>query len=306
MSNTVLGAIFGIAAGAIWGGMYVVSDVVLTVIPPFTLLTLRLILGILVLGMFLRWKWTELRHPNYSELARLLGVGLLGFGISVGAQFVGTDKSTAVNGSLVTSASPAFILLFAALILREKLTVQRIAAVALATIGVIIIIDPGKANFNSDTFFGDLMLAAAAVTWGIFSVVLKQVSENFDAILVTCFGFVGGLFLTVPASALELTNRPIGTVDGEVLLGVLYLGIVSTAGAMWLWNRAFMLVDASTASLFFFAQPLVGAVLSVIVLHQVITSGLLLGGILIGIGVLFSLYPLEKLMARKTNPAPQI
>src|SRR5574341_627563 len=73
-----------------------------------------------------------------------LGVGMVGFGVSLGAQFVGTDLSTAVNGALVTSASPAFILLFAALILREKLSVRRIASVALATAGVLVIVDPRR------------------------------------------------------------------------------------------------------------------------------------------------------------------
>ncbi|MBC7810894.1 MAG: EamA family transporter, partial [Burkholderiales bacterium] len=49
------GAIYGLLAAAIWGGMYVVSDVVLKVIPPFTLLTIRLILGAVVL-LVIRWR----------------------------------------------------------------------------------------------------------------------------------------------------------------------------------------------------------------------------------------------------------
>src|SRR5262245_38307746 len=117
----LIGAIYGLTAAAIWGGMYVVSDVVLQTIPPFTLLTIRLIMGALVLGPLV-WRQSragKVRLPTQSEVVTLLGVGLLGFGVSVGAQFVGTDKSTAVNGSLVTSASPAFIALFAVLILRE-------------------------------------------------------------------------------------------------------------------------------------------------------------------------------------------
>ena len=67
----------------------------------------------------------------------------------------------------MTSASPAFILLFAALILRERLTAQRIAAVALATIGVIVIIDPAKADFSSETFTGNVALALAARDVGL-------------------------------------------------------------------------------------------------------------------------------------------
>jgi drug/metabolite transporter (DMT)-like permease len=69
------------------------------------------------------------------------------------------------------------------------------------------------------------------------------------------------------------------------------LGVVSTAGAMWLWNRSFALVDASIASLFFFAQPVVGAVLSVILLGQQFTPALALGSLLIGTALLLSLSP---------------
>lgn len=301
MSDMLKGALYGLSAAAIWGGMYVVSDVVLKVIPPFTLLTIRLVLALLVMGVIVYLRRAKLRMPNRSEVIRLMGVGLLGFGVSVGAQFVGTDLSNAINGALVTSASPAFILIFAAIILREKLTMQRIAAVALATIGVLVILDLSKADFSSAAFVGNLALAAAALTWGLFSVLLKKVSTEMDTMVVTLFGFAGGLFLTIPAAAVELTQRSIGTIDGGVILGILYLGVVSTAGAMWFWNQAFTLVDASVASLFFFAQPLVGAILGVVILGQEMTSSLLIGGVLIGLGVLFSIYPLDKVVRRLAN-----
>jgi len=295
MTIMLKGALYGLTAAAIWGGMYVVSDVVLRTVPPFTLLTIRLVFGLLILAPMV-WRQkraSDLRLPNRAELLTLLGVGLLGFGVSVGAQFVGTDKSTAINGSLVTSSSPAFILLFAVLILREKLTLQRIAAVFLATVGVLIIIDLSKADFSSDTFAGDIALSVAAVTWGLYSVLVRQVSISFDTLVVTMFAFCGGLLLTIPASLLELSGRAIGQITIGTILGTLYLGIVSTAGAMWLWNRAFALVDASVASLFFFAQPLVGAFLSVVLLNQPLTPNLWIGSILIAVGLLLSLAPVK-------------
>jgi drug/metabolite transporter (DMT)-like permease len=285
------GALYGLTAAAIWGGMYVVSDIVLQTIPPFTLLTIRLLLGILVLApmVMMQHRDNRVRLPTRQETMSLLGVGFIGFGISVGAQFVGTDKSTAINGSLVTSSSPAFILLFAALILREKLTLQRIGAVLLATVGVFVIVDLSKANFSSETFQGDIALTVAAVTWGLYSVLVRLVSQKLDTLVVTLFAFCSGLMLTLPAALLELANRPVSEITFGTILGILYLGIVSTAGAMWLWNRAFALVDASIASLFFFAQPLVGAFLSVLVLSQQITPHLWIGSILIGAGVVLSL-----------------
>lgn len=295
MSTQVRGIIFGLLAAAIWGGMYVVSDVVLKTIPPFTLLTIRLLLGVLVLGIMVSFQREKVRSLTKSQVIQLIGIGILGFGISVGAQFVGTDESSAINGSLVTSASPAFILIFAALLLHEKLTTQRILAVVMATSGVIIIIDPSKADFGSETFRGNIALAIAAITWGLYSILIRQISIKIDTLIVTLIAFFGGLMLTIPAALIELQTRPIGAVDGGTVLGVLYLGVVSTAGAMWLWNRAFALIDGSIASLTFFAQPLVGAVLSVILLHQEVQTSLLIGGLLITLGVLLSVYPAEKL-----------
>jgi drug/metabolite transporter (DMT)-like permease len=93
----------------------------------------------------------------------------------------------------------------------------------------------------------------------------------------------------VPAAILELPTSPIGSITFGIVLGVLYLGIISTALAMVLWNRAFALVEASIASLFFFAQPLVGVLLASIFLKQQLTPNVLVGGSLIIAGVLFSM-----------------
>lgn len=291
-SNTIRGAFYGILAASIWGSMYVVSDVVLPIIPPFTLLTLRVALGLIVLlAVYIPTQGIP-KLPR-AMIPQLLLVGLIGFGVSLGAQFIGTDKSTAVNGALVTSASPAFIVLFAVLLLREKLTPLRLLAIILASIGVLVILDPTQADFSSDTFVGDMFLAVAAVSWGLYSVLVRRVSTQspINTLLVTIVCFVGGLIFSIPASLIELGSRPIGEVDINIILGVLYLGIVSTAVAMSLWNRAFALVSATVASLFFFAQPLSGALLASIFLGQEMTTGLWIGGGLIVLGVLLSLLP---------------
>ena len=237
--NLILGSIYGISAAAIWGGMYVVSDVTLTVIPPFTLLSLRIVLGILALLPF-AWR-AGAALPSRRATVHLLAVGALGLGISLGAQFAGTDLSTAVNGALVTSASPAFVTLFAIFILRERLTLPRLLAVLLASAGVMLIVDPASADFREDTFAGDIFLAIAAVTWGLYSVLVRFVSlkRQLHSLTVTIFALFGGLLFSLPASLHELTHRSVGSVDGGILLGVAYLGFVSTALALLLWNRAF-------------------------------------------------------------------
>lgn len=284
------GALYGITAASIWGSMYVVSDLVLLIVPPFTLLTLRIALGLAVLLPLSLRRGQSL--PGRRSLRSLLAVGVVGLGISLGAQFLGTDLSTAVNGALVTSASPAFVVLFAVLLLRERMTLQRLAAIVLASAGVLIILNPASADFASDTFTGDAFLAVAAVTWGLYSMLVRRVTlcQATPALMVTIVALLGGLLVSIPASVLELTQRPIGAMSLEIVLGILYLGIVSTAFALLLWNRAFSLVPATIASLFFFAQPLAGALLAAVFLGQRMTETLWLGGILIALGVLLSLY----------------
>ncbi|MCE2470560.1 MAG: DMT family transporter [Anaerolineae bacterium] len=284
------GALYGITAASIWGSMYVVSDLVLLIVPPFTLLTLRIALGLAVLLPLSLRRGQSL--PGRRSLRSLLAVGVVGLGISLGAQFLGTDLSTAVNGALVTSASPAFVVLFAVLLLRERMTLQRLAAIVLASAGLLIILNPASADFASDTFTGDAFLAVAAVTWGLYSVLVRRVTlrQATPALMVTIVALLGGLLVSIPASILELSQRPIGAMSVEIVLGILYLGIVSTALALLLWNRAFSLVPATIASLFFFAQPLAGALLAAVFLGQRMTETLWLGGILIALGVLLSLY----------------
>src|SRR6266545_940411 len=146
MNRKVVGILCGLGAASIWGGMYVVSKVVLEVIPPFSLVTIRLLLGALTLLLVLFFKG----FPRIlrKEVTQVLGVGFVGYGVSLGFQFLGTKLSTAANGSLVTSATPAFVLLFAYLLLGEPITSRRLLALFLATLGVIAVIDPRSAQLN--------------------------------------------------------------------------------------------------------------------------------------------------------------
>ncbi|HRK91316.1 MAG TPA: DMT family transporter, partial [Anaerolineales bacterium] len=138
--HTLAGLFAGLAAASIWGGMYVVSKVVLDVIPPFSLLFLRLILGALTLGIVIYFRDKKAGQKTVITKEFFWTsflVGFVGYGISLGFQFVGTKLSTASNGALVTSATPAFVLLFAPFLLGEKATPRRILALVISTLGVL-------------------------------------------------------------------------------------------------------------------------------------------------------------------------
>jgi drug/metabolite transporter (DMT)-like permease len=285
----------GLAAAAIWGGMYVVSKVVLEVIPPFALLTSRLLLGFLALWLVIAWQGRSSGLPRHGfrltrrQFISAFGVGLVGYGVSLGFQFVGTKLSTAANGALVTSATPALVLPFAWLLLKEPVTTRRLAAILVASLGVLAVIDPRSADWSSDLFLGNLSLLGAALTWAIYSVLVRKVSsDGVDLLQATAVFLLGGLPITIPLGAWELSAQGMGHITPAILGGILFLGIISTAIAMFLWNYAFARLPAATASLTFFAQPVVGALLGWFFLGEQITALFLLGGVLIGLGILVS------------------
>lgn len=65
-----------------------------------------------------------------------------------------------------------------------------------------------------------------------------------------------------------------------VVAAVLYLGVASTAVAWYAWYKGLEYVDAGTVAVFFFAQPVVGTALGVLVLGESIGAGFLFGGML--------------------------
>ena len=266
--------------------MYVVSKAVMAVIPPFSLLTSRLLLGILTLLIIAIAK--KKLSVNKKDFWNIFWVGFIGYGISLGFQFVGTDLSTAANGSLVTSATPAFVLIFAALFLREKITPKHLLALIVASLGVLAVIDPRSAQLDLSLFWGNMSLVAAALTWALYSVLIRKVTRDVDVLTVSLIAFVGGVPTSIAAGAYEISTQGLGTITPGVIAGILFLGIICTAVAMYLWNTAFALLDASVASLTFFAQPVVGTILSAIFLGEVITPLFLFGGLLIGIGLVIA------------------
>jgi drug/metabolite transporter (DMT)-like permease len=179
-------------------------------------------------------------------------------------------------------------LLFAYFLLGEPITSRRLIALLLASLGVVAVIDPRSAQLNPDLFTGNLILIGAAITWALYSVLVRKVTRDTHILLFSALAFLGGLPVSVPVGAWELSRLGLGVINLSILGGVLFIGIISTALAMVLWNTAFTHLDAGLASLTFFAQPVMGTLLGWLFLHEHITPLFLFGGALIGVGLIIS------------------
>ncbi len=290
MNRRLAGALSGLTAASLWGGMYVVSKVVLTVVPPATLVLLRYVIALPILWLAARLSHT--RGIQRADWPKLALTAFVGFGVSLLAQFAGTKLSTAAAGALITSATPAFIVLFAWWILHERASGRQWAGLGLATVGVLVVSllgDRTATETAANPLLGNLLLIVAAVTWALYSVLVKLNSQTYSALAITLAVTALGIPIVAPVAAVELQTQTIGTLTLPSIWGILYIGIGATAIAFFLWNKSFELLDAATASLFFFAQPVVGTLLSAIFLGEQLSWSFLVGGALILLGALLGM-----------------
>ncbi|MCM3558020.1 DMT family transporter [Brevibacillus borstelensis] len=282
----LFGALCLTLAAAIWGGVYVVSKVVLEEIPPFTLLIIRFAIASVVLGVFVVARREFIAKQDFPMI---MAIAFVGVTISIGAQFLGTKLSTAHMGALITAASPAFIALFAVWLLKERIHKLQLAGILLATIGVLIVIGiPDEADAQS-SLLGNLILLVAAVSWGLYTVMSKKATLRYSSLAVTTYVALFGLIFTCPVMVWELSVTAVSwDFSWKIWAGVLYIGIISTAGAFYLWNKGFELLQAGSGAGFFFVQPIVGAALGWLLLGEHLGIGFFAGAVFIFLGVALS------------------
>ncbi|KGR80796.1 DMT family transporter [Lysinibacillus boronitolerans] len=283
MRNLVIGAIFLSLAASIWGAMYVVVKVVVEVVPPLELVWMRYLIAVIalgIIGIMMRQSWKIAK----KDWLILFLVGLIGNTISIVTQEMGTMLSTAQMGAIITATTPAFMVVFARLILKESITLKKCLSIALATIGVGIIVGNGKIDVTQQ--LGGLYLLLAALTWALMSVLVKKVPSHYSQIVVTTYTSLIAVMLLTPFVLPRLKNLDLASVlQPTISGGLLYLGIISTAGGFLLWNKGLQLMNASSGGLFFFFQPIVGTFLGWLLLGETIGLSFWIGSLLIFSGV---------------------
>ncbi|MBE3561842.1 MAG: EamA family transporter [Ktedonobacteraceae bacterium] len=284
-----------LGASCLWGGMYVVSKASFHVIPPLTLGLLRLLVGGLVLWLALWFSAHAGRGRTQSRPAftarEKRRLPLLGLTITVTliTQFSGTDLATAHEGALLTTITPIFIVPIAWLMLRERPGWRVLVGMLVALLGVVLIVgiaESGGSGKSGTAWLGDILLVISALAWALFTVLGAPLVRTSSALVVATYGTLWGAVFLVPFAVWELLWHPLGVLSWESLGSVLYLGVGATALAWFLWYRGVERLPASVAAVFFFAQPLVGGLLSALLLHEVLGLSFWIGGLVLAVGIL--------------------
>ncbi len=279
-----LGPLYLTLAASIWGGLYVVSKVVLEVLPALELVWIRYLVALAALTIFAWIRGESWKIPKQAWPTVVM-VGIVGYFISIWAQFAGTQLSSAQMGAVITAATPAFMVIFARLLLDEAITVKKAISLCLATSGVLCIV--GIGDMGKETQMGGFILGLAAITWAFMSVLVKKIPAQCSMIVVTTYAMLAAAAAMTPLALAQMQPEHLQMMtQPKILLGILYIGTVSTAGAFYFWNRGLQLVDAGSGGLYFFFQPIVGTLLGWLFLGEQVGWSFGMGAALIFAGVL--------------------
>ena len=284
MSKVLVGSLCLLAAAGMWGGMYVVSKYTLEYVSPFVLLWLRYFLAFVLLWLF---RFFQKKQPIESrDLPLIIWLGFTGYIVSNASGFIGTHLSSAHMGSLVSSASPAFALLLAYFLIKERLTLKKIISVAIATFGLVLVIG-FEEGVGKGHLLGNLLLILGAIAWALYSVNVKKIGSKYSSLTITTFATGVALIMMTPAMLFDLEIQDFNLLkEYQILLSILYLGIFATAAAFFLWNKGMEYMEAGIGSMFYFFAPIIGGLFGWLFLKEAISPSFLAGGLLIFIGTL--------------------
>lgn len=301
--NKTLAYVFLTVTVSAWGSLYVVSKFVLNQVPAFTVLFIRYLISGTALLIFLQTrKNSTSKKIDPRDYKYFIFVGVVGYFLGIGAQLLGTKLSNASLASLINSVNPIFIIIFAVIILKEKITINKIVAVIATLIGVYIIIGGQGKGGN---LLGISLSIVSVILWSLMSVVVRKIAKKYDAITITTYGILIAAICTLPISVIELaTTKNVGIFKPSVAISLLYMGLICTALAHMLWNKSLSIIEASSCALFYPLQPMISAILGCLFLGETITLSFIGGAVLILGGVLFSIIPADKvngLLRQKRN-----
>ncbi len=287
--STYLFALAPLAAAALWGGLYVVSKWGFDAVPPLTLAFARVSIGALALVVVVRLVYPE-SSVSRRDLLGFVGLGAV-VAASIATQFLGTDLTTASQGSLITVLTPVFTVMLGVTLLGERLSGKLLVGIGLATVGTVVVLS-GQYDLTELTgaaTTGVTMLLLASATWAVYTVWGKPLIDRYSALETAAYSSVAAvpilaLFVPYEVATTGVSPWTIEVTPG-LIVAVLYLGVGGTAAAWYLWYKGMEYVDASVISAFFFAQPVVGALFGAVFLGEDLGSRFLLGGVVMAVGV---------------------
>ncbi len=276
------------AAGAIllWSTMPTISKLMLGELDSYTLLCVSSLWAAvaLIIVSLCSGKWSIIKSYRFTDYLKMAAIGAPGVFIYYVLYYEGTTRMLASQAFIINYLWPIMSIVFACILLREKLTLRKAIAVAMSFLGVFTVAGGDILRFDADVAIGTLCCFGAAVCYGLFTALTKK-SQYDTQIVVTVSmitSFVGSLALV------WLRGGAIAIIPAQIP-GILWNGVGTMAIANLSWALALSSGNTAKVSNLAYITPFLSLVWTCLVLGEPIQPMSVIGLCLIIAGVFVQL-----------------
>lgn len=276
-----------IATAIVWGGVFVVSRVMVQDVNPLVLAFYRFLfasVALCVLMVRVEGRFPKLTWKQFAVISFLGLTGIFGYNVLL---FTGLKTITASRASLIIALNPITIALCSSIFLKDSLNRLKVVGIALALSGASIVILQSKMSALAvkGLSLGEFFLLGCLVCWTFYTLVGKIALQKISPLVATTYScMLGSIFLFVFSASNGLLHET-SSISPLGWVGIAYMGLVATAlGFSWYYEGV-QKIGPAKSSIFINLVPLSSVVLSMVFLKEPVTSSLFLGGGLIVSGV---------------------
>ena len=280
-----------VCASLFWAGNFIVGKYAfLTDIPPLSLVFYRWTLVWFILLPFTYKEIIKYKDIILKNLPILFLLGFTSVGLFNSFTYLALIHTQVINASLFNAAIPAIIILLCFLFKVEKTNKFQILGLIISVLGIIAIITKLKLdillslNFNK----GDLIMVGGALTWGIYSTLLKR--KKFTLPLLTLVHVICtlGLISVLPQFLYEYTNGQVIKFDINLVYTLIFLALFPSIGSYYCWAGAVSILGANRAGISLSLIPLFSTIFAIGIYDEKFQFFHLIGAILIILGLFLS------------------
>lgn len=274
-----------LGANVIYGLNYVIAKGIMPdYLLPKAIIFIRVSVTVIMFGIihFLVPK----EKVEKRDLFKLALCALFGVALNQLLFFEGLNLSTPINASIIITIIPVLILVFAHFILKDKITLIKVAGIVLGAAGaLIVILSAGKSDFRSSTMLGNLFILINAASWSFYLVLIKPLMERYNNFTVMKWVFFFGLIIITPFTLPAFLSSSLTTIPFNIWLSIAFVVFGATIIAYFLNNYSLKTISPSINGIYIYLQPLIASVVSIIYgkdqldIYKVIAAILIMSGV---------------------------
>lgn len=198
--------------------------------------------------------------------------------------YAGADRMLASQAFIVNYMWPVMCVVFACIILKEKLTTRKVIAIIVSFLGVGVATGGDLLSFNQDTIIGSALCFLGAVSYGIFTALNQKVNYNKSVSMM--IGYASSFLITTVINAV---NGELFILTISQLPGIIWNAVFTMAIANTIWVIALEKGDTAKVSNLAYITPFLSLVWTAVVLKETIKVNAVVGLVIIVGGILIQL-----------------